>query len=228
MFQQNGPRAFRFPEGGRSTPKHLRQTLETEDLSIRFVNTVAWRLREPHEERLGSPTVLMDWLERNGLARSEDLGLIRKVWSANPRKAHRVYETAIQLREAMYDLFTAHIARRHPSPSAVSLFGQFLWGSSSRLRLEWEDGRLEWRMTPGASEPLELLRPIALSAAELMTGTRAHKIRQCQDDRGCGWLFVDQSRLQNCRWCSMGDCGNRAKARSHRERLQAGIRRGEN
>jgi predicted RNA-binding Zn ribbon-like protein len=226
LFQQNGPEPF-GPEGGRSTPKHLRQTLETEHLSIRFVNTVAWRLREPHEERLGSPTVLLDWLERNGLARTKDLRLVRKVWGANPRRAHRVYKTAIQLREAMYDLFAAHIARRRPSPSALSFFGQFLWGSSSRLRFEWEAGRLEWRMTPGAPEPLELLRPIALSAAELMTGTRAHKIRQCQDDRGCGWLFVDQSRLQNRRWCSMGDCGNRAKARSHRERIRAGIRRGE-
>jgi predicted RNA-binding Zn ribbon-like protein len=170
---------------------HLRQTLESEDLSIRYVNTVAWRLREPHEERLESPTVLLDWLEWNVLARSQDLRLIRKVWSGNPREALRSYRTAIQLREAMYDLFTAHIARRHPSPSALSFFGQILWGSSSRLRLEWEAGRLKWRMTPGAREPLELLRPIALSAAELMTGTRAHKIRQRQDDHGCGWLLVD-------------------------------------
>ena len=74
--------------------------LETKDLSIRFVNTVAWRLREPHEERLGSPTVLLSWLEWNGLARSKDLRLIRKVWSADPRKAPRVYKMAIQLREA--------------------------------------------------------------------------------------------------------------------------------
>jgi predicted RNA-binding Zn ribbon-like protein len=123
---------------------------------------------------------------------------------------------------------------RHTSRDASRLLQPFCFSASScgvarrELRLEWEAGRLEWRMMPGALEPLELLRPIALSAAELMTGTRAHKVRQCQDDRGCGWLFVDQSRLQNRRWCSMGDCGNRPKARSHRECIRAGIRRGEN
>lgn len=46
-------------------------------------------------------------------------------------------------------------------------------------------------------------------------------IKQCEDDRGCGWLFVDDSRLKNRRWCSMGDCGNVAKARRHRARAVA-------
>jgi predicted RNA-binding Zn ribbon-like protein len=58
----------------------------------------------------------------------------------------------------------------------------------------------------------------ALSAAELMTGSRTRKIRRCQDDRGCGGLFVDESRLQNRPWCCMGDCGKLAKARRHGER----------
>jgi predicted RNA-binding Zn ribbon-like protein len=51
-----------------------------------------------------------------------------------------------------------------------------------------------------------------------MTGPRAERVRQCADEQGCGWLFLDQSRLNNRRWCSMGDCGNRAKARRHYRR----------
>jgi predicted RNA-binding Zn ribbon-like protein len=66
------------------------------------------------------------------------------------------------------------------------------------------------------------LMPIAFSAVELMTGVRAARVRQCQDDRGCGWLIVDESRAQNRRWCSMGDCGNRAKAHRHYERVRHG------
>ena len=111
--------------------------LETKDLSIRFVNTVAWRLREPHEERLGSPTVLLSWLEWNGLARSKDLRLIRKVWSADPRKAPRVYKMAIQLREA------APHQRRHSAaaggemleaagPDLTRVIGRAGWGLRSR------------------------------------------------------------------------------------------------
>jgi predicted RNA-binding Zn ribbon-like protein len=208
----------------RSISKNFRRTPASEDLSIRFVNTVAWRLREPSEERLGSPAALLEWLERNGVARPEDCSL-RDAWAAHPSKAARVYATAIRLREAIYQLFVARI-RGHPPPAAaLTSFSEFLLCRRSTLRIDWEAGQLIWRTRLEGGQPLDLLRPIALSAAELMTGHRAHKLRQCQDDRGCGWLFVDESRLQNRRWCSMGDCGNLAKARRHRESVRKTARR---
>jgi len=38
---------------------------------------------------------------------------------------------------------------------------------------------------------------------------------------GCGWLFLDETRNRSRRWCSMKDCGNRAKARRHYRRRRA-------
>ena len=32
---------------------------------------------------------------------------------------------------------------------------------------------------------------------------------------GCGWVFLDETKNRRRRWCSMKDCGNRAKARRH-------------
>jgi predicted RNA-binding Zn ribbon-like protein len=89
----------------------------------------------------------------------------------------------------------------------------------SGARLAWGAGELTWSIGR-EFDPLDLLKPIVVSAAELMTGPRAGRVKQCQDDRGCGWLFVDESRAQNRRWCSMGDCGNRAKANRHYERVR--------
>jgi predicted RNA-binding Zn ribbon-like protein len=86
--------------------------------------------------------------------------------------------------------------------------------------IRFETGALGWSFAKPTSSAL--LRPIVLSAAELMTGVRASKVRQCQD--GCGWLFVDESRLQNRRWCSLGDCGNRAKAHRHYDRTKRAAR----
>jgi predicted RNA-binding Zn ribbon-like protein len=34
----------------------------------------------------------------------------------------------------------------------------------------------------------------------------------------CLWAFYDSSRNRSGHWCSMKVCGNRAKARSYRER----------
>ena len=46
------------------------------------------------------------------------------------------------------------------------------------------------------------------------------RIRICANDT-CQWLFYDESRTGQRRWCNMATCGNRAKARRHRERLKA-------
>jgi predicted RNA-binding Zn ribbon-like protein len=125
------------------------------------------------------------------------------------------------MREAIYALFVSMIQHRPPAASVMADFSEYMRPPST-LRLQWQEGRPNWRATE-SSEPADgLLWPIALAAAALITGPRADRIKQCEDDRGCGWLFVDDSRLGNRRWCSMGDCGNVAKARRHRARASGG------
>jgi predicted RNA-binding Zn ribbon-like protein len=43
------------------------------------------------------------------------------------------------------------------------------------------------------------------------------RLKACPDD-DCGWAFYDWSKNRSATWCSMETCGNRAKARSYRER----------
>jgi predicted RNA-binding Zn ribbon-like protein len=43
------------------------------------------------------------------------------------------------------------------------------------------------------------------------------RIRICASET-CRWLFYDESRSGRRRWCDMATCGNRAKARRHRDR----------
>jgi predicted RNA-binding Zn ribbon-like protein len=68
------------------------------------------------------------------------------------------------------------------------------------------------------TEPLppwrRALFDIALNAGDLLVGGDYRRIRRCEDAQ-CGWLFLDRSRGVRRRWCSMADCGNRAKARRH-------------
>jgi predicted RNA-binding Zn ribbon-like protein len=199
---------------------------EADELSIRFVNTVAWRLREPSEERLGSPELLLQWMQRNGLIAPEDARRVTRAWRAQPQRAVQIHRTAIELREAIYALLLCQLAGQRPPAAALHFLSDFLWRRPSGLGLDWKDGNLAWRSKTASDPTLDLLQPIALSAAELLMGNRAHRIRQCEDDRGCGWLFVDESRLQNRRWCSMGDCGNVAKIRRYRKRM--GVSHGRN
>jgi predicted RNA-binding Zn ribbon-like protein len=61
-----------------------------------------------------------------------------------------------------------------------------------------------------------------VSAAELLADGARPPVRVCcsSAERRCTWLFVDESRNRTRRWCSMKDCGNRAKARRHYERAR--------
>jgi predicted RNA-binding Zn ribbon-like protein len=194
---------------------------QPEDLAIRFVNTVAWRLQDPSEERLGSPEVLLRWLQQNDVIAPDESQVLASAWKARPETAATVYDSALRLREAIYALLVSVINRRPADAAVMAYFSAFV-GRPSALCLQWRDRGPSWSATASPETAEDLLRPIALSAAALITGPRADRIKQCEDDRGCGWLFVDDSRRKNRRWCSMGDCGNVAKARRHRARKGGG------
>lgn len=61
---------------------------------------------------------------------------------------------------------------------------------------------------------------IGLAAAELATTGVWLRLKLCAADT-CRWAFVDESRNRSRAWCSMGLCGNRAKARTFRSRARA-------
>jgi predicted RNA-binding Zn ribbon-like protein len=189
-----------------------------EDLSIRFVNTVAWRLRDPVEDRFESGIALLDWFAAAGLANKVFTARLRERWMEYPREERAFRKNAVKLREAIYLLFVARIKASKFDPAALEILNGVLGSRTAELRIAPSGGTLSWQPGVQPAAAGDLLKPIAWSAAELLMGSRSEKLRQCQDERGCGWLFVDESRAQNRRWCSMGDCGNRAKALRHYHR----------
>ena len=58
---------------------------------------------------------------------------------------------------------------------------------------------------------------IAAAAAKVAIERRLDRVKICPADN-CRWAFYDTSRNRSRQWCSMEVCGNRAKARAHRER----------
>ena len=190
-----------------------------EELCIRFVNTVAWRLRDPCEERLPTPHALLRWLGENGFGGPRYLARIGAASNVDGAAAD-FHEAAVRLREAIYALFHARIENLSPPKESLALLNASLVCPAPGVELARHGTELGWRQSSLYADPHDLLRPIALSAANLMNGPRARKVRQCSDDRGCGWLFLDESRAQNRRWCAMNDCGNRAKAARHRAKTR--------
>jgi predicted RNA-binding Zn ribbon-like protein len=61
----------------------------------------------------------------------------------------------------------------------------------------------------------QALSELARQAVELFAYRERERIRECAAD-DCDFVFYDDSRSNNRRWCSMQRCGNRAKVRKHR------------
>jgi predicted RNA-binding Zn ribbon-like protein len=61
----------------------------------------------------------------------------------------------------------------------------------------------------------QALSAMAREAVALFGDAGRERIRECAAD-DCAFVFYDESRSNNRRWCSMARCGNRAKVRRHR------------
>lgn len=62
-----------------------------------------------------------------------------------------------------------------------------------------------------------VLSAVARDTLELLGGPEIERTRECGRPR-CTCLFVDSSRGKPRRWCGMGECGNRIKDASYRQR----------
>jgi predicted RNA-binding Zn ribbon-like protein len=177
-------------------------------VALDFVNTVANRL-DPVKagDLLRLPADLTAWFAAAGLG---------EVGGLMPHDLERARET----REQLHGLFLACAQGRARAAATLSAIDRSWSACLAARRLAVEDGRigLSWSDSAGALE--RGLLPLLCAAVDLLISDRVARIRQCEG-AGCGWLFLDRSRGSSPRrWCSMSDCGNRAKAVRHHARTR--------
>jgi len=182
------------------------------------VNTLNGHDRSAGHEYLHEFRDLVLWSRHAGLLAADEAGAILQVFSAHPVAGASEFRRAIRLRENLFRLFAGSTTGRRPTPRDLQhlntawLEGQHharVFRSGSRLALRWDD------------EPSlrSISRSLSSSAVALLTSPDMGRIRMCSGDQ-CDWLFLDTSRNHLRRWCSMDECGNRAKMRRRRARQQ--------
>lgn len=172
-------------------------------LALDFINTVGTRLGEPRE-CLDSADEFNRWARLAGLLQKHPPLLV----------SHRQLKAIRTVREELYRLFQPLASGSLLSTGTLMPLNARFARIASKRRLRCEQGDVHWAWNMPSHDPDRVLAPILLSAAELLVSGLSHKVRQCQD-KTCGWLFLDRSQAGRRRWCSMADCGNRAKALRH-------------
>jgi predicted RNA-binding Zn ribbon-like protein len=192
-------------------------------LCLDFANTADWHASDQPEERLTRYAEFVSWSQQAGVLTEKQAKRLLRQATDRPEEAMAVLQRAIILREAIYEVFAAVAHEQSPKATDLTTLNSALSETLTRSQITPTETGFGWQW---AGEEDALDRPlwsIARSAADLLTSEELQRVGQCVDDRGCGWLFLDTSRNHTRRWCSIEDCGNRAKAQRHYERKRSGV-----
>jgi predicted RNA-binding Zn ribbon-like protein len=189
-------------------------------LSLDFANTADWHASDQPVEFLTSYAAFVAWSRHAGILAEHEGQRLLKEAARRPVDATAVLKRAISLREAIYRIFSAISSGSRPPAADLAAFNAELTRGLAQSRIALTGEGFAWDWSGGEDGLERMLWPVVHDAAELLTSGELDRVGQCADDR-CGWLYLDTSRNRSRRWCSMEDCGNRAKARRHYQRAMA-------
>jgi predicted RNA-binding Zn ribbon-like protein len=190
-------------------------------LCLDFSNTIDWRNGrhgQTAKDKLENYDSLVDWSKNHELIRAEEAKSLGRLAMESGKDAS-IFRRSIELREAIYKVFSAIAHRKRPNDRDLEGLNRFVSESMAQSKIIRTGDGFQWACLGMASAPDSMLWPIARSAADLLTSDRLVDIRECANEyEGCGWLFLDESKSHTRKWCSMSGCGNVAKARRYYER----------
>jgi predicted RNA-binding Zn ribbon-like protein len=194
------------------------ETFAAAPLCLALANTRNWRRGEAPLERLNAYADVIELARRERLVDEAGAERLAVQAARHPRVADAELAALVALREAIFRGFSARAAGGRMLESDLAIITGSFNAAVGALSLELCDGAL----VPRAHETrdgLPIMRlQAAVSAIALLTAPHAEKVRECADDRGCGWLFVDLTRNGSPRYCFSNECGNRARQAAFRAR----------
>lgn len=186
-------RSLRFDAGG---------------LALNLVATLGRRGGSP-VERMGTTGLLREWCAGVG------------VRPADEAVTEALLTELRALREAAYDVATAHLHGTVPALRSVALVNECAHTPLPAPRLELGEDAVA-----AEEQVLSGRQLLSLVARDLIavvgSPERRGALRECASEL-CGMVYLDSTPGRRRRWCSMRRCGNSAKAAKHRDRDRAPV-----
>ncbi len=182
-------------------PDGRRWRFDPGSLSLAFAYTGDFGYGVSAWERLHSSVDLDAWL-------TERFGLLSHSSTAAD------FSGARELRTAITSSARRLAAGHELAPDDVDTIN--IWASTLAISPHLEGGNHSGD-APRPAQALATIAQDAISSFARAAGT----IRECAAD-DCRLIFLDSSRPQSRRWCSMSRCGGRAKSHTHYARHMTG------
>jgi predicted RNA-binding Zn ribbon-like protein len=188
--------------------------------SLDFANTADWHASDHPVEFLTSYSELVAWSQQVDILTDQQGQQLLEEAARRPADATQVLERAIGLREAISRIFSAIKGESQPLAEDLATLNGELHRVLGQSRMVFTEEGFAWDWTGGEGALDRMLWSLVRDTVDLLTSEELGRVGRCADDR-CGWLFLDTSRNRSRRWCSMEECGNRAKAHRHYQRSRA-------
>jgi predicted RNA-binding Zn ribbon-like protein len=173
-----------------------------------FVNTIHDRFAPVPQDYLATAPQYLEWCLRTQLLNRHEFDHITA--------GGGVMAEVRGFREHLHALLSARIEGAAAPSRALRECDRWLHQAWSSLSLDPASPEgVSW---PAAAIDARLpLKRIALSALELLRTAKPHRLKRCASPDSCGWLFYDDSKGAQRRWCSMEACGTVEKMRRYRQ-----------
>lgn len=186
-----------------------------------FADTVDNRTSDHPRELLTDYGRLLQWGEEAGVISAQTAECLRHLAAEAPGKAQATLRNSIQLRDRIYEIFSAVAQRRVIPSTPLAILNKAVRQAAQHAQLVHGNRRFGWEWIEPESNLDSMLWPVSRAAAELLSGEEIGYVRQCASET-CSWLFLDKTKNHRRRWCDMKSCGNRDKARRYYQRQKAG------
>ena len=175
-------------------------------MCLDFANTVSERDGSAgYRDKLEGYIDLVAWSRQAELITEQEAKRLRGIASRQRAEARRVFESAVELREAIYRIFSAIAKGRPADKQERAALNATLARGMSRARIVRTNEGYAWNWVEDETALDLMLWPVARSAAELLISESLDRVRECGGE-SCGWLFLDTPQHSR-KWCDMRDCG---------------------
>lgn len=200
---------------------HPTRTIETLEIlggayCLDFANTINSR-RDPEHDYLRSYAELVTWALKIEILTAAQADRLLSLAERDTGAAQEALRKALSIRELLYQLFSKIARQSDPNPEETRGVGD-LYAEAiahSKFTRNGDHFFIDWKED---EEFDSLLWPILYSAGQILLASELTRVKECPN---CGWLFLDHSKNQSRRWCSMDTCGARDKVRRYHRKLRA-------
>jgi predicted RNA-binding Zn ribbon-like protein len=182
-------------------------------LCLDFANTVNSRVN-PEHEYLAQYSDVVGWATKLEILSPNQMNQLQKRAKQSEKEAEAAFAKSQRMRELLYRMFSLAAKGSEPDKKDMEMFSSSYAEAFSHAQFVRMDNHFKTTWNVGESFDA-LLWPIVHSAGELLLSEELDHVKECPS---CGWLFLDTSKNQSRRWCSMNTCGARDKMRRYHKK----------